>query len=221
MDVDETPLAALKQIVDSGVKDKGSDTALAASWRGFEQNYLPPGRRTSWNKSSELLFKELGLISRSSAHHCGINQALNKLDPKIIEVNWRKFFGSRYSQAELQIIEIAAASRVNITNFVNLLDVFNDLLIDAIYGHDASLGTYNLGKIGSVLYAPTGRFATKFPVTFKMAVEVHDRRYESMASHPLIKSSGKPTKKITYKFLPKAKKHLRLSISELQSAGLC
>ncbi|MEQ8288732.1 MAG: RNA-directed DNA polymerase [Gammaproteobacteria bacterium] len=211
----------LNQIIDVGVKDQGNDVALASGWKGFEHTYLPPGRRTNWNKAGELLLKEVGMIKRSSASHCGINHALNKFDSRIPSANWKSLFGARYLQAERQIIETVAASGVNITNFVNLLDVFNDLLIDAVYQSDGTIGSYNLGKIGSVLHAPTGRFATKFPRTFELASEVHGRRYESMASHPLIKTSGKPTKKITYKFLSKAKKMLRMSISELHSAGLC
>lgn len=221
LDPAQLGVSALKQVVDDGVKDCGNDVALSASWKGFEQTYFPPGKRTGWSKSAELLMREVGLIKRSSASHCGINYALMKLDARIITVNWKKLFGARYAQAERQIIETVAASGVNITNFVNLLDVFNDLLVDAVFRVDGTIGSYSLGKIGSVLHAPTGKLATKFPKTFELAKEVHDRRYESMASHPLIKTSGKPTKRITYKFLPKAKRLLQDGVSELQVAGLC
>ena len=118
------------------------------------------------------------------------------------------------------MIETVAASGVNITGFVNLLDVFDDLLIDAVYKADPAIGNYTLGGIGSVLHSPTGRFAVKYPKTYELAKEVHDRRYESMASHPLIKRTGKPTKRISYKFLPTAKRLLRESIAELKAAGL-
>ncbi len=212
--------STLQQIINVGVKDSCADAALAAGWEGYEQTYLPPGRRTGWNKSAELLMREVGVIKRSSATHCGINHALKKLDSRISEANWKKLFGARYTQAEKQIIETVAASGVNITGFVNLLDVFDDLLIDAVYQKDRTIGSYSLGKIGSVLHAPTGRFATKFPRVFELAKEVHDRRYESMASHPLIKTTGKPTKRITYKFLPKVKKLLRAALGELSTHGM-
>jgi hypothetical protein len=126
----------------------------------------------------------------------------------------------RYNQAERQAIEAVAASGVNITNFVNLLDVFNDLLLDAVFRADGTIGNYNLGHMGSALSSTTSRFATKFPKTFELAKEVHDHRYESMASHPLIGRSGKPTRKISYKFLPKAKGLLAASCNELERAGL-
>lgn len=211
----------IQQIVNNGVKDKRGDPALAAGWKGFESNHVPPGGRKSWKKSAELLMRELGLIQRSTAAHCGINSAFAKLDSSIPSSNWKKLFGSRYSQAERQAIDTTAASSVNITGFVNLLDVFDDLLIAATYRADPSIGSYLLGQIGSVLNAPTGRFATKYPKTYALAKEVHDRRYESMASHPLNRKSGKPTKRISYKFLPTAKRLLREAIGELRSSGLC
>lgn len=210
----------IRQIVDDGVKDDGSDPALAAGWKGFEAGHVPPGNRKGWRKSAEMLMRELGLIQRSTAAHCGINNAFAKLNATIPASNWKKLFGARYSQAELQAVEIVAASGVNITGFVNLLDVFDDLLIDAVYKADPAIGNYTLGGIGSVLHAPTGRFAVKFPKTYELAKEVHDRRYESMASHPLIKRTGKPTKRISYKFLPTAKRLLREAIAELKAAGL-
>ncbi len=219
LDPAEIGANTLTQIIDAGVKDRGNDAALASSWKGFEHSYLPPGTRRRWNKSAELLMREVGLINRSSASHCGINHALQKLDSRIRTVNWRRLFGSRYSQAERQIIETVAASGVNITGFVNLLDVFNDLLLNAVIQNDGTVGGYNLGQPGSVLNAPTGNLATKFPKTYALAKEVH-RRYESMASHPLIKRSGKPTRRISYKFLPKAKKLLLASIAELHNSGL-
>jgi hypothetical protein len=164
--------------------------------------------------------RELGMIQRSTVAYCGINNAFAKLDARIPPSNWRRLFGTRYSQAELQVIETVAASGVNITGFVNLLDVFDDLLIDAVYQADPAIGNYTLGQIGSVLHAPAGRFAVKYPKTYELAKEIHERRCESMASHPLVKQTGKPTKRISYKFLPAAKRLLRESIAELTAIGL-
>ncbi len=210
----------INQIVAAGVKDRGKDAALAAAWKGMELNYVPPGKRKTWNKSAELLMRELGLIQRSTANHCGINHAFVKLDAKIPAVNWKRLFGSRYRQAEVQVVEIVAASGVNITGFVNLLDVFNDLLLHAVVTTDGTVGGYNLGQIGGVLNAPTGKLASKFPRTYELAKQVHDRRYESMASHPLIRKTGKATKRIKYGFLITAKRLLRRSVDELKATNL-
>lgn len=180
----------------------------------------PPGKRRQWNKAAELFMREVGLIHRSTVHHCGITHAFAKLDKHIPKLNWVKLFGPRFAQAERQAIETVAASGVNITGFVNLLDVFNDLLLDAVFQADGTVGTYRLGKIGSVTHTPTLAFATKYPKTFALVSETHSSRYESMYSHPLIKRTGKPTKKVGFKFLPKARKLIRESTTELANAGL-
>lgn len=211
--------ASLNNIIDNGVKDSGKDPALSAAWKGFLSEHVPHGSRRGWNKASELLLKEVGLIKRSTTFHCGITHSFSKLDRKIPSLNWKQLFGFRYGQAEMQAVEVAAASGTNITNFVNLLDVFNDLLLEAIFRTDGSIGNYVLGKIGSALN-PHSRFAMKFPAVFALANEVHDRRYESMASHPLIKRSGKPTRKIGYQFVGKAKRLLVGATKELRNTGL-
>jgi hypothetical protein len=134
-----------------------------------------------WNKAAELILREVGIIQRSTTTSCGVIHAFGKLDSRIAALNWKRLFGVRYSQAEQQAIEAVAASGVNITNFVNLLDVLNDLLLDAVFHADGTIGTYNLGQIGSVVHAPTGKLATKFPKTFELVNQVHDHRYQSIA----------------------------------------
>jgi len=212
--------STLHQIVGNGVKDVGKDSAMAASWKAFEVVYVPSGRRGQWNKAAELLMREVGLIRRSRVSHCGVIRAFAKLSKFMPSMNWKKLFGARYAQAERQAIETVAASGVNITGFVNLLDVFNDLLLDAVFRIDGTVGAYRLGYPGSVTHAPTSAFARKYPNTFALASEVHDARYESMYSHPLIRKTGKPTKKVNFKFLSKARKLIRECAAELKSAGL-
>lgn len=210
----------ITSIVMNGVTDVVNDPALSAAWKGFQAEFITPGRRQNWNKAAELLLREVGLIARSTVSHCGVSNAFRKLDNRICVLNWRRLFGSRFAQAERQAVELVSAHGVNISNFINLLDVFNDLLIDAVFRVDGTIGNYDLGKIGSVLNAPTGRFATKFPATFAYAATVHDYRYQSLASHPLIKRTGKPTKRIGYAVLPLVKQLLVASINELSEGKL-
>lgn len=212
--------SVLQRIIAAGVLDKSKDPALSAGWKAREALYVPPGKRRYWNNAAALILREIGLIQRSTATSCGVAHAFGKLDGRIAALNWKKLFGARYSQAELQAIETVAASGVNITNFVNLLDVFNDLLLDAVFHVDGTIGKYTLGKIGGAFSSTTCRFATKFPKTFEFANEVHNHRYDSLASHPFNKRSGKPTKKISYKFLPKAKRMLIAVTYELKAAGI-
>ncbi len=207
----------LHQILETAIKDKGKVPAVAAAWRAFQFGHVPPGRRRDWNKAAELLMREVGLIHRATIQHCGINHAFTKLHKRMPRINWRKLFGARYKQAEQQAIEAVAASRVNITGFVNLLDVFNDLLLDAVYQADGTLGTYHLGNIGGVTSSQNSALSKTYPKTFALAKEVHDARYESMYSHPLVKRTGRPTKKIPFKFLSRSTSLMLGSIAELSS----
>jgi hypothetical protein len=45
-----------------------------------------------------------------------------------------------------------ALADTDISAWVNAMDVFDDLLLNALYTHDSSLGKYTLGQIGSVLH---------------------------------------------------------------------
>ena len=204
-------------VVQHGIKDASPDVALAAGWKTFVDDVAVPTQKQQFNPSGAILLKELGIIKRKTAGYCGINYGLRKLDQKISSVNWKKFMGKNYAQAEKQAIEVAALSGTNITAFVNALDVFNDLLLDSLFATDNTIGGYTLGKIGSSLVS-TSRFAVKYPAIFSLAKDVHDTRYLSMYSHPRVGKTTKATKKISYRFLGKAKGLLRAAITELKTA---
>jgi hypothetical protein len=209
----------LGAIVEAGIQDRIGDVALASAWKAYAADQILAGSRRHWNRAGELLLREVGMVQRSITGYCGITKAFAKLDERIQHLNWRRLFGSRYGHAERQAVETVSAAGVNITAFVNLLDVFNDLLLASVFQTDRAIGRYNLGCIGSALNSRS-RFAIKYPATFSLAKETHEMRYESMYSHPLIKRTGKPTKKISYRFLAKAKRLMRLAFAELTTQGL-
>lgn len=213
-------VATSQSIVDTGVRDVRGVPALAAAWIGFQIDHVPAGRRRDWSKGAALMLREVGLIRRSTAKFCGIQQSLSKLDKGIVTLNWQRLFGHDYKYAELQIVEAVAASKVNITNFVNLLDVFNDRLLDALFRADGGIGKYNLGHIGSALGSTSSKFATKYPMTYKLADEVHQRRCESMGSHPIVRNSRRPTGKIPFRFLSRSRRLLVAASGELARCGI-
>lgn len=59
------------------------------------------------------------------------------------EVNRHRLFGSEYPPTERQMVEAVASSRINMTSFVKLVDVFDDRLLDAVFRTDGTLGKYN------------------------------------------------------------------------------
>lgn len=223
--IEGIPLDSLSEttsraIVDSGVRNACHVPALVAAWTGFQMAYVPPGRRKGWSKSSELLLKEVGLVRRSTARVCGIKNSLGKLNQRIPELDWKRLFAGNYAHAERQMVEAVAAAKVNITNFVNLLDVFNDLLLYALFTTDGSIGTHNLGKIGSTIGPSTSRFAAKYPAVHSYVMEVHQKRLESMGSHPVVRGTRRPTGKIPYSFLARSCRLLLAATKELFDSGI-
>ena len=216
---DQVGTVTRDHVVQQGIKDTSHDVALVAGWKIFVDDIPVPKQKSQLNPSGAILLKELGVIKRKTAGYCGIGHALKKLDPKISSVKWKKLMGRNYAQAEKQAIEVAALSGTNITAFVNALDVFNELFLDSLFPADGAIGNYTLGKIGSSL-SPTSRFAVKYPAIFALAREVHEARYLSMYSHPRVGKTAKPTRKISYRFLGKAKVLLKAAVCELNAAGL-
>lgn len=207
----------LKNILDEQIMDEARDVALEAGWKSFISSIHLSSPRGRWNPAGGKLLKSLGVIQRNTATYCGIQKSMEKLAPGSPVINWKSLFGTHYQQAEIQAVEIVSLAGTNITAFVNALDVFNDILLDAIFSKDGTIGKYTLGKIGSVL-TKNNKLDRKFPNTFTLAYEVHEARYQSMYSHARVKSTAKPTRKIGYRFLGKAKKLLLNAIIELNVA---
>jgi retron-type reverse transcriptase len=208
----------VESICCEGILDDNRDVALAAGWKIFWDGITLTGKRTQWNPSGAILLREVGFIQRSTAIYCGIEKSFQKLDQNIACLKWKKLLGYHYFQAERQAVEILALSGTNITAFVNAFDVFNDLLLDRLFSTDGTIGKYTLGNIGGALNA-NSKFAAKFPLTFLFVHTIHDSRYMSMYSHPRVRTTTKPTKKINYRFLGRARLLLKNAVKELSIAG--
>ena len=107
-----------------------------------------------------------------------------------------------------------ALADTNVTAFVNASDVFNDRLLSCLYGHDATLGTYTLGQIGSVLSSV--RLRTRYPAVSQLCNGIHNERLKSSLSHPTVKTTGRPTSRIPYRYVHTAKRLYSRAISELE-----
>lgn len=174
----------------------------------------PPSREL--NRRAAIVAREYGHIRKASGRVCGIDHAMtNLLGRTVSGINWKKLFGRRYKHAERQAVSCRAFADTNITAFVPALDVFNDLLLDGLYRVDTSLGTYHLGKIGSVMSST--RLQSDYPLIFALAKTIHDKRLESALAHPIVRTTGKPTGRIRYSYLKTAKNLLRAACAEIRS----
>lgn len=206
----------INTVVNTGLRDKTNDVAISAALQAALHRVKADKPLRTINHSAALVLKELGIIERSTPT-CGVHTSLTAMLETVPRVNWRKFFKTHYRDAERQIVICRGYYSTDVTAWVNVMDVFNDWLLCALYAANPTLGYYKLGKIGSVLGAPTGRLATMYPNLFAMVKDIHDRRLESLLSHPKTASTGKPTRPIPFNYVFKGKRLLRRAIEELSA----
>lgn len=121
------------------------------------------------------------------------------LGNSVAKIEWRQVLGPVYKDTLPLIVRWTAYSKSDATSWINITDTFMDRVFDRYFSHSSTLGTYVLGKIGSVLYSSTSTLATVNPKLYLAARHVHDLRLESDLSHPITRTTGKPTRFIRYK----------------------
>ena len=202
---------SLETIINILLRDNSEDVAIAAAFVIYKNNLtITPPQKTIHSSAAKIL-KALGIIKRSSGQVCGIDYSFLRMVERTAKVNWKRFFGNDYSNAEKQIICCRAFAETDITAWINAMDVFNDWLLISLYRNDPSLGIYK--AIGSVM--DSRRLKIKYPSIQSMIKSIHHKRYESNLSHAKQGRTGRPTQRIKYSYLKKAKPIIRAAISEI------
>jgi hypothetical protein len=204
----------------NAVLDKSVDPAVCGAGIAGKDGVKPLIAARGISRQAGLVLKEFGLVRRARGRICGINSTLSWLLAASFTLSWRVFFGRTYRQAERQLVGCRGYSGTDATAWVQGLDVFNDLLLDALFRVDGTLGGYTLGKIGSCTSSPSHAFRTKYPRVLTFVKEVHDARYQSFLAHPKIGKTQKATSRIPFKFIGKSKRLLVDAVDELRAAGL-
>ncbi len=205
----------LESMTNEALRDTNPDVSLAAAQQAalLSVGVLPPLRTIQHSGGKAL--RQFGILKRVPGRSCGISWSMARLIGRSSSVNWRSVFGSTYRHAEKLAVQMRALSDTNVTAFVNAADVFNDRLLSRLYLHDTSLGTYQLGSIGSVLSST--RLQNSYPFVFQLCNEIHTERLKSSLSHPIVKKTGKPTSRIPYRYLRIAKRLYLRAIVELET----
>jgi hypothetical protein len=181
------------------MRSQHADVALSAAWLCGMYEITPEKPTKDINPLAKLMLKEFGLMRRGDSSVCGIRLAILEMTDHDIPIRWKKFFGKSYKRAEAQITTCKGYFKTNPTSWVNAIDVFNDLWLDALYRHDTTLGAYTLGNIGGVLKST--RLKTDYPAISKLANQLHEKRLESDLSHAEVKATKTPTKPIKFDWL--------------------
>lgn len=202
----EDPNSNRGVVLNALVCDLVADPAVAAAWIAGRNGISITARRRDLSPGAKLVLREFGLVKRGGRRVCGINASLIKMTGVSTRIDWRKFFEGNYRSAERQLVECRAYSETNASAWVNGMDVFNDWLLMALYRHDPGLGTYEAGKIGSVMGSV--RLQAAYPAISTLVREIHEKRYASHLSHAKVKRSGKATAPVRFSYLRKGRRLL-------------
>jgi len=200
-------------VLNALICDPVADPALAAAWIAGRNGISITARRRDLSPSAKLVLREFGLVKRGGRRVCGINASLIKMTGVSTQIDWRKFFEGNYRSAERQLVECRGYSETNASAWVNGIDVFNDWLLMALYRHDPALGTYEAGKIGSVMGSV--RLQAAYPAISTLVREIHEKRYASHLSHAKVKRSGKATAPVRFSYLRKGRRLLGYAASAI------
>lgn len=203
--------------LNASLRDESADVAISAAWLCGLLGVAVRSPIRSINPHAKLVLKDLGLVRRANASVCGIQQAVEEMTGKHIPVQWRKLFGKGYKRTEAQLVTCKGYFKTSATAWVNSMDVFIDLLLDALYRTDSALGAYRLGDVGTVV--TSARLKSGYPAVYQLLNGVHAKRYESNLSHAVMKKNKKPTKPIKFKWLNTGARLLRRAVEELHSKG--
>lgn len=203
--------------LNDSLRSQSVEVAICAAWQCGIYNLKPTPPIKLINPQAKILLKELGLVKRAGATVCGIQLAITEMTGLSIAINWKAFFGKSYKRAEAQIVTCKGYFKTDASAWVNSIDVFNDLFLDALYKKDTGLGVYNLGRIGSVMSST--KLATQYPATLSFAHKTHEKRLESELSHAVVSRTKKATGPVKFKWLKTGARLLKLAAKELQAKG--
>ncbi len=181
------------------LQDKCGDVAVVAAELVISER-LPisvPARKI--HALAQHSLKRAGIISRIKIGTCPIADAMvEAMDPSLAVINWSKLLGGMYSDAIPMIVCWRGYLTTDAAAWINTTDTLNDIILYSVYKHDPTIGIHDtLGNIGKVL-TPGNRLATKYPLLFQLAKAVHDKRSETYLSHPVTRSTGRPTRVIKF-----------------------
>jgi len=198
------------------LRDKAVDVALVAAELVIAEGIAVNKPVREINEIAQFTLKRAGLIGRVQAGKCLVSEAMARtLGAPLAAVNWKRVLGRHYKEMRVKIARWRGYEKADATAWINLTDVINDILLDAVFRHDgANIGGYTLGNMGGAL-AATSRFAGKYPALWDAVRDVHDKRLASDLSHPITKATGKATKHIEFKDMPQIKRKLAAGYMEL------
>jgi hypothetical protein len=196
--------ASYEALLNTLLSSQHTDVAISAAYLLVREG-LPIRRKVrEINYVAARGLRSLGLVRGRTKKPSLIAASLSSFLPRDLPTfDWRVALRGIHASVERQAILSAAYAKTDMNALVNALDVLNDRLLDALARHDGTIGSYQLGNIGSLLGSRTSAFATRYPDFFESCGEVHVLRRKSDLSHAIVRGSGKATGRIRFGRLPR------------------
>jgi hypothetical protein len=208
-----------ESLVHQALKDPVADVALVAAELAVTRRLGRPVTIADVHEAGQEVLRKFGIIGRMAKPGCEIAPLVaHVLGPAATSQDWRRLFAKKsYRQVTARFAVWRGYKDTDPTAWVALTDTINDILLGQLFPHDGSIGVHTVGKIGSVLGSSTSAFAKKYPLMWKASSVLHLLRLESDLTHPLVKASGKPTRRIRYREIASLLKLLRAGWGELHA----
>lgn len=208
-----------EKLINVLIKSESFEVSIRSAFLMVQNNLEITVPRSEINPAAQSILKSAKILSRRTDANSKIAAWINNLTGMSLpRSKWKKLLGPEHANLEGICLLLNTYFKTDASAFVNTLDVFNDRVLDALFRHDASLGKYQIGNIGGVLNAPTGKFATHFPSYYALCKRVHELRLESDLSHPIVKSTGKPTRRIQFKEIKALRRSINNGLNEVWNA---
>lgn len=199
IDIDRFGIPSYTSLINMLLKSQSFEVSIKAAYLLVKYNLTLSCSIKDINDSAQLILMKARVIRKTYVRKSTIGNKLKEITSRDLpHTKIIKLYGKHHLNCERLSSLLVGYYKTDPNAFVNELDVLNDYTCDAVYKLDPTIGTYSLGSIGSVLGSPTSRFATKFPLFFSLCKKIHTLRLESDLSHPKVKSTGKPTRRLKF-----------------------
>ena len=207
---------SLTYIVNVLARDLVCDVSLVAAERLLVDKLQIARPMTDINEAAQLALRRAGRIPRAGNRTCPVRRAATiVLGVPVKDIRWRSMLPTKtYRSLVPRMAVWRAYAGSDPTAWVSLSDTINDILMDALFTHDPSIGKYAVGNPGSVLTAGS-KFAAKYPRLFAAVDLLHKLRLKADLVHPITKSTKQPTRRIRFQELRQPQRVLAQGWQEL------
>ena len=205
-------------LINKLLRDRSPDVAITAADFALSNEITVRRPQKEIHQSAQKILRHAGVLGRVSTNRCLLSETLKETIGLGFHhaISWKRVFtvNPKYNDVLRKVTQLKSYSQTDATAWVNIADVINDLVLEALFPHDGTIGNYTIGSIGSNLQ-PTSRFASKYPKLFLCVKAIHDKRLESELSHPITRATGKPTRRIKFDEMEKLTKLMRAGYQEM------